>query len=241
MDKCINFVVSTNQSYLHRTRRLINSVKKNVKCDYKFHCRLINVSPDEISSFSTDYPEVDIKIDNVDLDTEKNRRTRYNEMYSTESAYCANIRISDVCRLLGEGHKYIFLLDVDSIVRKDISELIDISDNVDMRIWKRFYATKPEYKIAVGVMFIKNSTDILNFFNTAYSSINSMEHLCTWYTEQYTISQLLLNSEVGSNLTVGQMTEKYRDFNFLDDSVIWTAKGSTKDNEKYKLEESLYD
>ena len=67
--------------------------------------------------------------------------------------------------------------------------------------------------------------------------LSTGNNLTTWFSEQVALYNAYnLKLAEFSNLPMS-----YIDWEFNKDSIIWTAKGSTKSNPIYQLEETLYE
>ena len=128
----ISMVCSSN--YLSKALSLINSIEDNSGLNYNIYLHLVNISPvlytTSVNKFKVNSKRIECFYD-FPIINASDKLLRVNpifggNIYTRFSAYCANSRVLDFKCLLDRGDEYILYMDVDSIVRKDLSDLFNI-------------------------------------------------------------------------------------------------------------------
>jgi len=231
-----NIVVycSCTENYIHRVKTLYNSLKENSNINYDFIVRVVGFDYRKYSFF--DDKQV-IETDNVLLSKEKTLISLDRHSYSEEQAYSAKIRFLDVFDILNQKDKNILCIDADSLVRGDLNGLDNLIDENDILVHMHLNANKLHYRLKAGVIYVKNNKRSKLFFKNVSDYLKKDKNLITWFSEQIALYNAY-NLKVAKVLN---LPKSYIDWNFEDDSIIWTAKGDTKNNKKYILEEKKYE
>lgn len=226
----INILLVSTLNYTEHLIPIIKSIVSNVKTEYLIHIYLVDVNEEtKIKDIKNISEKIVIKHLNVNLKNVAHLRS-----------YSANIRIRLINGMLNEGKDYILYLDVDSIVRKDIQELINNTDNYDLGL----FITKQK-DVKSGIILARNTNKSKIFFSQVEKSLNKFG-LYKWYSDQESLKQIyhqILNCKypVNEKPNILKIDEKYLDWNFLDTSVIWTGKGPRKyKNKKYLKDKNVY-
>jgi hypothetical protein len=224
---------SCNEAYIPKVKTLYNSLKENSNIDFKFYTRTVGFDPKNYKFFlNKNCIETDIS-----LNKEKNLTSLDGHLYSEEQAYSAKIRMVDIYNLLQNTTEDVLSLDADSIVRKSLSKMYSVLGNKDILIKQTTYTKKTHYKIKAGVILTQNTPNSLKFFKEVKSYLETNNNMFTWFSEQIG----LYNAYKLNIAQLAQLPDSYIDWNFNDESIIWTAKGDTKNNQTYINEEQKYD
>jgi hypothetical protein len=204
-------------------------IKYNQQSSVIFHLYLINFN----NKINITFPDnVIIKYKNnkcsrkIDIPNHK-KNTGY---YSEHIAYCANIRGEVINELLLLNIQYIIYIDVDSIIRNDISNIINEVDDNDIAVYN-------SHGYKSGIMVIRNNTNSKIFYNK-YAAYILRHGIYKWYSDQ----RALLDTITELNyIKIKQLNVTYIDWRFNDNSIIWAGKGNCKyNNIKYTSEYTLY-
>ncbi len=212
--------------YLNRLKALISSVSQNYP-QVKFYCHLVNTEQSVAESLQHLYPNLECNFDYQEFNSEEDKK-----------AYCANIRADVIYQLMQKPETSSLLyLDADSIVRKDLSDLLDTINNHDLVVLKREEAEEKYLKFAAGVIGIKNSS-ITQKFIAQWATLVK-EQLYEWYSDQLCLYYAY--EQFQSQLNTFDLPQRFIDWEFLSTSSIWVGKGPRKDENKiYVLEEEYY-
>jgi len=255
----------TNDLYVRFTLALINSIRINCDEKYKIVCMCVNVSSENIKRIRSF--DVEVVLITKQLSTIKNmltpdrttltpvwkRNKQYGSLISEEASYCSNSRFKLVADHLAKS-TYVLFLDVDAVVRKDLSVmLLQYSDN-DITIrktenegvagrQKRLTISEPENIIyQQGVFLVKSSGKTREFYARLSDLVMS-----DW--KNWNADQIFFYHEIQKyNLRIGQLDSKYRDVatnpvdgGLKDSSYIWSGAWTDKyNNERYIGEYSKY-
>lgn len=224
---------SCNETYIPRVKILYNSLKENSNIDFKFYVRTVGFDPKKHNFFlDKNYIET-----NIPLSKEKTLTSLDGHSYSEEQAYSAKVRIVDIYNLLKNTNEDVLSLDADSIVRGSLSKIYSVLGNKDILIKQTTHSKKTHYKIKAGVILAQNTSNSLKFFKEVKSYLETNNNMFTWFSEQIG----LYNAYKLNIAELAQLPDSYIDWNFKTDSIIWTAKGDTKNNQTYINEEQKYD
>lgn len=216
----------SDPEYLRHLKVLIASVAQNFPL-VKFYLHLINVEQSVTQEFLNIYPHINFYWHHQQFVNQEDKQ-----------AYCANIRASLIEELLQTKEVSLLLyLDADSIVRKDLSELVNLIDTGDLVILERTNAAQARLRFPTGVIGINNSPTARQFIALWRKLLN--DYLYEWYGDQDCFVQAY-NQMHGQIKLVG-LPPQYIDWKFLPFSPIWVGKGARKYEQKvYLLEEEYY-
>jgi lipopolysaccharide biosynthesis glycosyltransferase len=236
MEELTILAVSDN-SYLPFVRTLFNSIKANVKIPYTFHLHAINVPDPQIELFNTMYSSITFSRETITLDDAPFKSNAFRK--SKKASYCANIRAKVLYDLMLQGRKYILYLDADSIVRRDLKDLLTLIKYTDLIIFRRDNETDVRTKVLTSVIGINNNNKSLNFIENWMNCMLQQEALYTWFSDQKyfykTMTKFL-------HVKIQPLPDLYVDSGFKGRSYIWNGKAARKfsnvnyikEMEKYK-------
>ena len=226
MNETLTILAISDSLYLERIKALLCSVRKNYS-QARFYLHLVNVDLEKANSLKEICPKVQFKIESKTFAAEAEKR-----------AYCANIRVKIIKELLTSTDISLLLyLDADSIVRQDLSELVNLISNHDLVILDRTYQSDLRLKFFTGVIGINNTIASRKFIKKWWELIQP--NLYQWYSDQLYFSQTY--EYLKSQIKLANLPLQFADWEFWSNSPIWTAKGLRKeDNQIYLLEENYY-
>lgn len=123
----------------------------------------------------------------------------------------------------------VYVLDMDSSVRGDLSELTTYVRDQQAEIALRF-RSEPflEHRIAAGGVYLDGSDAAISFINevAAYIAFGLFADVPYWYLDQ--LALLLVNEETkhkSPSTRIADLPSSYLDWYKFDDSLVWTDKG----------------
>jgi hypothetical protein len=136
------------------------------------------------------------------------------------------------------AHHNMLILDIDSYIRKPI----DWSDFAKMDYSLFFRDSLPGTigwekegtRVAAGAVYVSHRSKLIE---KTMDFINIYPTL-PWFVDQ--VSLYAAHEKLKDEENYCQMPQKYIDWDFKDDSTIWTGKGSRKNSERYLSEKSTY-
>lgn len=220
-DICI-FTACT-ENYLNRAICLYNSLNKFNK-NINFYILLININKNNYFENNKN------KLLTIDYENYKG--------ISELKNYASCVRAKIFPKLIIK-YKYVFWMDADTIIRKNLNELfLKLKDN-DIIIYKNKNQNQEsinkygQYK--TGIIGIKSNEKMINFLNNWEKLIFDNKEI-KWYKDQQTITQLLKNN----NYKISELEKKYIDWDFDINSPIWVGKGERKKQKIYLNEENKF-
>lgn len=219
------FVVVSDSVYLRYVIPLLNSIDRNCP-QPDINLLLINCKNSEIEAIQSAHPSVKIHLQDLDFRDEESKRS-----------YCANCRAKFILTLLDQGYGKLLYLDADSLVRKKLDQLWQIVEKNDLTILLRESSKYERNKCATGIIGVTNNLASRQFLERWSQLISSNED--KWFNDQIFFYRTHL--QLKSTVSVGQLPQKFIDWEFHSNSPIWVGKGPRKDNDLiYELEEKLY-
>ena len=247
----ITITCTCTQSYLKFFRVMLNSIQHNC-IDVDIVARLINVDERDTADILSKYNNVSIIRDTSMLSSIRNKLRNNNIpltkmkskfLVSELACYAIQIKYTDVVSLLSEGCPHILLLDVDSIVRKDISELSALLDKSDITVRYNDGLDKDGYYAhdwQEGVIGINNNKKTVEFFNRVQTHLADIEPTCldAWGADGTAINKARKEMV---DIDVQLLPKKYKDDTLNDASSIWSGRNSIKhDNDTFLKEMKRY-
>ena len=232
--------VSTDEVYIHYLVSFLRSIQR-FNSNYTIFCRLVNVI-----SRPPDYKNVEYIIDNTKLSTErkfiKNQggahshtfsadlktptgiRNTASLMYSEQAAYTCHSRFKNIIHLLDSDCDNILSLDVDTIVRRDISELFKQVD-FDIGVISENLSGEEHLFMNEGLILLNNTRRTRSFFTDVHDVIFSDDTFTDWDAD----SRALQSVYDRSSLRVKTLPKSYKCKQHLQDSHMWSGDGVNKD------------
>ena len=223
-DKCI-FTCCT-LDYLNRAFCLYNSLREQDK-DIYFYVKLINIQTKENLFRKINDDKLFFEYDNINIHSEIKIK-----------AYSSCCR-ANMFNYLIYRFKYLYWMDADTIIRKNINILFDKLNDTDIVIYKNPSSETFNFKkfghFKTGIIGIKN--DMINFtFKWDNLIFSKGIDNCFWYQDQQTISKILLKNKY----KIYELEKEFIDWDFNNDSYIWVGKGKRKNDDIYLEEENKY-
>ena len=271
MDKELTIMCSTDRKYLDQFLVLANSIKTNTK-NYNLIVRLIHAdtrlhAPEHVNEFALAAGKlsqwshehgVEIIPDNTPLN-EKNTivmrgldrlhprmGSLRSRLVSEKQCYAAHSKFINAKYLLDRGDEYILIMDVDAIVRKDLSELIPLLDEFEFtaRIERRndgLFIPTNRTILCEGVMGMRNTSTMRWFFNSLVGTLNEARKSKCYDIDTDTIILSELFYKCSRTIKFGELPYEYKDPSFQSDSYVWSGQGFGRHDSKYIKEKQLYE
>jgi hypothetical protein len=252
MDKTLSIICSADEKYLDQFLSLANSIKQNVK-NYNLFFRFINEN-----RCNHHIAGVQVISDNTPLN-EKNTivmrgldrlhprmGTLRSRLVSEKQCYSAHSKFLNAKYLLDRGDDYILIMDVDAIVRSDLSEIITLLDQFEFlaRIERRndgLFIPVDRTILCEGVMAIRNTDMMKWFFNSIVHTFKSARKTKSYDIDTDTIILSELFHKCWRKIKFYELPFKYKDPSFQPDSCIWSGQGFGRLAAKYIKEKQLYE
>lgn len=222
----LTLVIVTDEKYLPHAETILKSISLNCESGYlQVHLHLVNVKPTVAQKLKTICPNhhLDFSFSNEKLSLKKIKRRTERAIYS------ANIRVKVMYDLMLRGLKYLFYIDVDSIVRNDLHQLFDLIKSVDLTFHEDTEIPIEAVKFKSGGIGVQNTPSSLEFFKK-YNELLAQHKYRKWGIDQLNLKHLydtLINIP-DSKIRWKNLPSTFLDWNFSDSSVIWTGKGNRK-------------
>lgn len=211
-----------NQKYLDMLKKLFSSVKKHNQ-DITCHGHLVNITditdPKDCNADELSFSKF--------VMNEKIQSKVKNRDFRGEAGYCVNVRTKLAFDLLSnaEDNDIFIYLDADSIVRKNLSPLIELASKSNILCFTNKKRQRKLHKYLCSTIVFRNNPLVRKFCDIWYHKIFDFGMQCYWDEDQITFSQL---SEKKGFEIVTPLPLKYVDFEFHSGSPIWCGKGQRK-------------
>lgn len=158
--------------------------------------------------------------------------------------YFASIRFVRLAELMRAAPGTYFVMDVDNIVRGDLSTCRALARNADVLIRNRF-SLLPHLAVAACGIVLANSEATRDFMDRTAAYILDAFHTghVAWFLDQIALTMALKEPASSPELTlkVAQLPTTLLDWDFAADSLVWTGKGKRRlKNQRYRLEYTQY-
>lgn len=223
----LTILLVSDETYLNYAYAIINSINKN--CSHlKIHLHLVDINEEDeqitkLRDLSI-YP-IDFSFSQKNLNPNKTLN-KGNVSYSERGAYSANIRMNILYDLMIKGCQYLLYVDVDSIIRKDLSTLFDLIKSTEVTFQKTGSGNQYS-KFKSGVIGVKTTPNSLLFFKKVSEFIEKNGY-CTWGIDQLSLYHIFNEMIETKKCDWQQLPTTYLDYSFNTDSIIWTGKGQRK-------------
>ncbi len=249
MSLIVTSVADTN--YLHYINVLINSTT-TYNPDYKFFMRFINCDYNEIMS-KFEQNGVRVILETCSLDKKKNlikdedtidallqgrtlAEARKRILYSKFQCYCTHIRFANILHLLENEEDDILIVDADTIVRHELSQIEHIlKDNHICARYRDLTSGGIEFDNE-GFIGIKNCDFNKQFWSIVVDEID--KDMFDW--DRDTIAMSIAYEKMKDELKLYKLPYTFKDDKLRDESYVWSGSFSVKDTDKYKLEMDKY-
>ncbi len=158
--------------------------------------------------------------------------------------YFASIRFVRLAELMQAAPGTYFVMDVDNIVRGDLSGCLSLARGPDMLIRNRF-SVRPHLAVAACGIVLANSDAARAYMNRVAEFILDAFHTghVAWFLDQIALTMAMKESVQHSELAlkVKQLPGTLLDWDFADESLVWTGKGKRRlRNKRYQAEYNRY-
>ena len=244
----LTVVCSTNEKYIQYLLPFLNSINNNCN-GINVVIRLVNVKTklpvyDNINIYQIHEEKLfntDIVVNDEDIkylnynelkDIVKNNHLGNSIFKKKEAIYCSNIKFNTINQLLNNNFKYICYLDVDTIVRKDISNLTDITKTYDIAMFIDdndidSYITKhgDSYMgLNAGFMYINNTQISKVFYKQLENNVN--DDIFNIEADEVEFQKLYKTTDINMML----VDFKYKDNGpkYNNESYMWSGQSDEK-------------
>jgi len=158
--------------------------------------------------------------------------------------YFASIRFVRLAELMRAAPGPYFVMDADNIVRGDIGISRSLMRRADVMIRNRF-SIEPHLAVAACGILLADSDATRDFMDRTAAYILDAFHTghVAWYLDQIALTYALKGqpSEPRLALKVEQLPTTLLDWDFAQESLVWTGKGKRRlKNQRYLLEYNHY-
>lgn len=158
--------------------------------------------------------------------------------------YYASIRFVRLAELMRAAPGTYFVMDVDNIVRGDLTVCRPMMWNADVLIRNRF-SIEPHLAVAACGIMLADSEAARDFMDRAAGYIMDAFHTghVAWFLDQIALTYALKGAPTDPRLKlkVRQLPTALLDWDFGADSLVWTGKGKRRlKNERYLREYNHY-
>ena len=161
-----------------------------------------------------------------------------------QKTYFASIRFVRLAETMQAAPGTYFVMDVDNLVRADLSYCRSLTYRTDVLIRNRF-SQHPHLAVAAcGIIladskaaraFVQRAADyILDAFQTGHVA---------WFLDQIALTMAMreLQADQAVKLKVSQLPRTLLDWDFIAESAVWTGKGKRRfKNQRYQAEYNRY-
>ncbi|MEK7990166.1 MAG: hypothetical protein VSS52_004115 [Thiotrichaceae bacterium] len=152
---------------------------------------------------------------------------------NSQAVYCSCVRFIRLTQLISHFKIPILSLDADSLIINPINNLNDEMSDADIALRTRLHVEQVQFKFLTSTVFFKPTQATFSFLN--YFSQLIANAITTgkayWYLDQVSFYQAYQNV---SGVLIRDISVKYADWEFDDNSCIWAGKGPRKhQNAKY--------
>jgi hypothetical protein len=241
----VTVTFSFNQNYLNYAKVLVNSIKINSP-DTNIVVRAVNVSEDALKeswcqNIHTIIDKTALLTKKTKIKCLKDNQTSFwngnipkrNLLYSEEIAYTCHSRFLNILYLLENGIDNIFCIDVDFIIRKNLSALINLKE--DIHIMHKVEGNNTLFTDEDAIL-LKNTPQTRAFIEEVNKRV--MQGADFWDIDTIALNEVY---ELYKNaINLHQLSISYKDYNLNADSIVWSGDGGAKFNTKFIEESKLY-
>lgn len=170
--------------------------------------------------------KINLIIENIDLQgiNPKNHGTIY-------SVY----RFIFIEKYISRFPREFLFLDIDSCIRKDLLLLFNYYQECDVAIHTRPYKKLNNRKLMAGVIYFNGvQNGCRQFLREISKRLKVNFKSLSWYADQLALYDAY--KKVRNKINIAHLDKKYIDWEFTQDSIIWTAKGDRKEYQNEYLD-----
>ena len=158
--------------------------------------------------------------------------------------YFASVRFVRLAELMEAAPGTYFVMDVDNLVRGDLSSCMTLARGADVLIRSRF-TLSPHLAVAACGIVLANTDAARNFMRRTAEYILDAFHTghIAWFLDQIALTMALKDDQhlATATLRVAQLPRGLLDWDFVAESLVWTGKGKRRlHNERYQAEYQRY-
>ena len=246
---------TTDKNYMPFAEILVNSILKNSP-NIKIVGRFVDCNDNDVQQFRE---KINVILDIKNLCTKRNLTTSEG-LYATEEyyfknqtnvkpvklfyskliSYCSNIKFDTILTLLDQDIRSIIYVDVDTIIRKDLTKLYSELNKNDFC----FYKDKPyteqiggstrlqgaDFLYHGGLIGVSNNSKTKDIFKNLTNIV--YENIYDW-----DIDERILPKIINENVNILNVDFTYKDEDLKAESHIWSGSGTTKFTDNLYIEE----
>jgi SAM-dependent methyltransferase len=152
---------------------------------------------------------------------------------NSRAVYCSCVRFIRLTQLISHFKIPMLSLDADSLIVNSITNLNNEIHDADISLKTRFHAKQVQFKFLTSTVFFKPTQATFSFLQHFSQLIANAitTGKAYWYLDQVSFYQA---AQAMPNLKIQDISIKYADWEFNDNSCIWAGKGPRKyKNTKY--------
>lgn len=150
--------------------------------------------------------------------------------------YYQSVRFIRVYCALKSSRIPIIVLDIDSLIRGPVEQLVHAAHGADVGLIFRTELSHPGKNILASTVYAAPTVAGLAFFESVVKrmAVHLLARVQTEMLDQRCLWRGYVSHK--SRLRVWEIPQRFSDWNLSDDSIIWHGKGPRKQSEKYLLE-----
>ena len=246
---------TTDKNYMPFAEILVNSILKNSP-NIKIVGRFVDCNDNDVQQFRE---KINVILYIKNLCTKRNLTTSEG-LYATEEyyfknltnvkpvklfyskliSYCSNIKFDTILTLLDQDIRSIIYVDVDTIIRKDLTKLYSELNKNDFC----FYKDKPyteqmggstrlqgaDFLYHGGLIGVSNNSKTKDIFKNLTNIVH--ENIYDW-----DIDERILPKIINKNVNILNVDFTYKDEDLKAESHIWSGSGTTKFTDNLYIDE----
>lgn len=167
-------------------------------------------------------------------------------LYSEEMAYCSNIKTDTILMALEDYNEPVVYSDVDTIIRGDLTGLLNIVKTHDISVVEDISYTEQFGDVDRLSHQDKLYQGGLIGFNTTHNTLKFVkqwrDHVMNNYTDWDADERYFYDTVNSVNsVSIGNIDNIYKDEDMSDRAIVWSGAGITKYcDEKYTKEYNRY-
>jgi len=218
---------------------LVASMRESAP-DANLHIHVVN--PPESLSRRLEAAKQLMGPDRFSYGTEKVTLTSFSP--EERKTYYASIRFVRLAELMRACPGVYFVMDADNVVRGDISRCAGLMSRCDVMIRNRF-SLRPHLAVAACGILLADSDAARAFMDrTAAYIMNAFRtREIAWFLDQIALTTAMRGEGLGppAGLRVAQLPRALLDWDFAEESLVWTGKGRRRlKNARYQSEYLRY-
>lgn len=272
----LTIACTTNERYIPFTRTFLQSIRDNSPgCD--IYIRFVNCQHSSVHEIINAYDIDNFTFETLTLSTERRRLSRESVpihefvaadfkkniskvkgarwLFSDEMSYCSNIRFTVINELLNKGTPHILYSDVDTIVNRDLTLLLEVISNNDISVrvdtgkdadnisYPNRPITEPGGMLYhMGLLGVNNTKTSRDVFRQIEGRVR--EDMSDWDTDHVEFFKVVEPLRQCSIIKLHELSRSFKDEGedpvtgeqdgFKESSYIWSGAGDIKyTNEQY--------